>query len=183
MATAYRRLLELCCCGCCCFALITLAAAEKLYNRERIARSGREPYNHVMRARALLAVADGSSYTAAAKVAGRQSGDSVGALVQRFNVDGLSALAIRPGRERKPTYSAAQRRAIIAEVQRRPDPRRDGTSSWSLTTLRRALRAAGLAVWTQDEAGPGQAGGRRRSRPCRNDERWRQGRRQLVSRT
>jgi hypothetical protein len=41
----------------------------------RISRSQAEPASHVARAKALVAVADGMSYTAAANAAGRRSGD------------------------------------------------------------------------------------------------------------
>ena len=57
----------------------------------RISRSHAEPASHVARAKALLAVADGMSYTAAAKAAGRRSGDAVSKLVSRFNQEGLAA--------------------------------------------------------------------------------------------
>jgi hypothetical protein len=63
----------------------------------RLSRSGREAAVVVARAKALLAVADGASYTAAAQAAGRQSGDAVGRLVARFNAEGVAALAPRHG--------------------------------------------------------------------------------------
>ena len=47
----------------------------------------------VARAKALLAVADGASYSAAARLAGRRAGDAVGQLVARCNREGLAALA------------------------------------------------------------------------------------------
>src|SRR5215210_3319991 len=58
----------------------------------RISRSHAEPASHVARAKALLAVAEGKSYTEAAKTAGRRSGDAVSHLVSRFNREGLAAL-------------------------------------------------------------------------------------------
>lgn len=39
-------------------------------------------------------------------------------------------------------YGAAERERIISEFRRLPDRERDGTATWSLTTLKRALRAA-----------------------------------------
>ena len=39
-------------------------------------------------------------------------------------------------------YADAQRERILAEVRRRPHRDRDGTATWSLTTLQRALREA-----------------------------------------
>ena len=68
------------------------------------------------RAVALLAVAAGESYTAAARRAGYASGEAVSRLVQRINARGLAALAIAPGRGRKPTYSAADRQQILDNV-------------------------------------------------------------------
>jgi hypothetical protein len=51
----------------------------------------------VARAKAILAVADGRSYTDAAREAGRRSGDAVATLVGRFNVEGLAAVVLRHG--------------------------------------------------------------------------------------
>ena len=59
---------------------------------ERISRSQNEPASHVARAKQLLAVAAGDSYTEAARKSGRKSNDTVAQLVSRFNQDGLSAV-------------------------------------------------------------------------------------------
>jgi transposase len=106
----------------------------------RISRSYAEPASHVARAKALLAVADGMSYTAAAKTAGRRSGDAVSHLVSHFNREGLAALQPGHGGGRKPTYTASDRVRILAEARRKPDREKDGTATWSLSTLRGALR-------------------------------------------
>ena len=58
----------------------------------RISRAQSEPASHVARAKALLAVADGASYTEAARAAGRRSNDAVSQLVSRFNREGLAAI-------------------------------------------------------------------------------------------
>lgn len=108
----------------------------------RISRSHAEPASHVARAKALLAVAEGKSYTEAAKAAGRRSGDAVSHLLSRFNREGLAALEPGHGGGRRPTYAAPERERILAEVRREPDREEDGTASWSLSTLRRALRGA-----------------------------------------
>ena len=108
----------------------------------RLPRSQREPAVHVARARALLAVAAGQSFTAAAHAAGRRSGDGVAKLVARFNVLGLSAVAGRPLPGREPTYDEPARERILAEARRAPPPAQDGTATWSLSTLQRALRRA-----------------------------------------
>ena len=82
------------------------------------------------------------SFTAAAHAASRRSGDGVAKLVSRFNVLGLSAVAGRPLPGRVPTYDERARERILTEARRAPDPTVDGTATWSLSTLRRALRRA-----------------------------------------
>ena len=62
---------------------------------ERISRSYGDPASHVARAKAILAVADGQTYTQAAKSTGRKSGDAVSKLVARFNGEGLKAIVPR----------------------------------------------------------------------------------------
>jgi transposase len=107
----------------------------------------------VARAKALLAAADGQRFTDAARGAGRRSGDAVAKSVARFTAEGLAALA--PGHVGGPpvVYDAATRERILRAVRRTPDRERDGTATWSLTTLQRALRRApdGLptvSTWT-----------------------------------
>jgi len=114
---------------------------------ERLSRSQREPAGVVAHAKALLAVASGQSYTEAAHAAGRRSGDAVAQLVSRFNLEGLGALYARPGGHPPATYTAMEQARILAEAQRVPDREADGTATWSLVTLQRALRHApdGLA--------------------------------------
>ena len=102
---------------------------------ERIGRSRAEPASCVARAKALLAVADGRDYTEAARAAGRKSGDAVSHLVSRFNREGVAALEPLHGGGPAPTYT-------LAEVRRTPDREADGTATWSLSTLQRALRRA-----------------------------------------
>ncbi len=108
----------------------------------KIARSKREPASHVARAKQLLAVSDGHSYTAAAKASGRKSGDAVAQLIARFNCEGLQAIETRRGGGPKPKYGLRECERILAEVRRAPIPERDGTATWSLMLLRRALRQA-----------------------------------------
>jgi len=109
---------------------------------EQIARVGSEPANHVARAKALLAVADGKTYGAAAQAAGRRSNDAVSQLVSRFNQEGLAALEPRHGGGPAIKYGAVEQARILAEVRRKPDLERDGTATWSLSTLQRSLRQA-----------------------------------------
>jgi transposase len=107
-----------------------------------VARSQAEPAAHVARAKALLAVADGESYTDAAKAAGRRSGEAVSRLVSRFNREGLAALEPRHGGGPPVIYADAERGRILSEARRSPARDENGTATWSLTTLRRALREA-----------------------------------------
>lgn len=109
---------------------------------EQVARSGAERADRVARATALLAVANGARFTEAARAAGRRSGDGVAKLVVRFNATGLAALTNRPGGRPPRQYGPDEAERILREVQRGPDRARDGTATWSLTTLQRALRAA-----------------------------------------
>ena len=109
---------------------------------DQIARAGSERADRVARARALLAVAAGASFTAAARAAGRRSGDAVAHLVARFNAEGLAALQPRHGGGPPPAYGAEQRERILREFSRPPDRERDVTATWSLGTLQRALRTA-----------------------------------------
>jgi transposase len=110
-----------------------------------LARAGSERADRVARATALLAVADGASFTAAARAAGRRSGDTVRGWVARFNREGVAA--VTPGQGggaggAPRRYGTAEQERILGEFRRPPDRERDGTATWSLTTLQRALRAA-----------------------------------------
>jgi transposase len=109
----------------------------------RVVKATSERVDVVKRASILLAVAAGRSWSEAGRQAGL-SRQAVGKLVKRFNARGLAALEIAPGRGRKVTYTSAQRVRILAEVQQVPDRKEDGTATWSLSTLERALRKAGL---------------------------------------
>jgi transposase len=111
---------------------------------QRTVKATSERMDVVRRAKALLAVAEGKALTEAAQEAGLKSGKGVGQLVKRFNAQGLAALLIAAGRGRKPTYTRKPRGRIVAEVQREPDREKDQTATWSLMTLRTALRRGAL---------------------------------------
>ena len=117
-------------------------SAEEREILERISRAQSDPASHVARAKALLAVADGASYTRAAQSTGRRSGDAVSHLVSRFNREGLAAIEPRHGGGPPIEYGLEERKRILAEFERQPDREEDGTATWSLNTLQRALRIA-----------------------------------------
>jgi hypothetical protein len=115
---------------------------EERATLERVVRARSERADRASRATVLLAVADGQRFTIAARLAGRQSGDAVARLVARFNRLGIGALDARHGGGGPAQYGATERARILREVSRTPDRERDGTATWSLTTLQRALRTA-----------------------------------------
>jgi transposase len=63
-------------------------------------------------------------------------------LVARFNGKGLAALQRQPGGGAPKQYTAPAQERILRELRRAPDREQDGTATWSLATLKRALRAA-----------------------------------------
>src|SRR5215210_1615662 len=113
---------------------LTLAEQREL---ETIVKASSERVDRVQRATALLAVAGGRAFSAAARAAGYRSPQAVTYLVRRFNRVGLATLGIAPGRGRRPTYDASARARIVATAQRPPDRKTDGTATWSLSTLER----------------------------------------------
>jgi len=123
-------------------ALRPLSEAER-YTLQRVAKASSERVDAVKRAKALLAVAAGKTFTQAGVSAGL-SRDGVSQLVGRFNQRGRAVLVIAPGRGRKATYDAEARTRVVQEVQRQPDRVSDQTATWSLKLLQRALRRAGL---------------------------------------
>lgn len=111
---------------------------------EHLCRSDSAPAAVVARAKELVAVADGQSFTAAAALAGRRSSYAVCHLVRRFNREGLVAVVGRHGGGAKPQYTIEDREKIVQEARRPPDRLQDGTATWSLTTLKKSLRLKGL---------------------------------------
>jgi transposase len=117
---------------------------EERAQLQQLSRSQAAPASQVTRAKVLLAVDEGLSYSAAARHVGRTSGDAVAHLVARFNQEGVAAVVPGHGGGPPVQYTPAQREQILALVRRTPSREEDGTATWSLTTLQRALRAQGL---------------------------------------
>lgn len=120
--------------------LLRPLTSEESQTLKQVARSRSDSAEVVGRARSLLAVADGTGFAAGARAGGRRSGYGVGKLVRRFNRDGLNALRTAPGAGRPPTYTRALQERIVDRFRQGPDREQDGTGTWSLTTLQRALR-------------------------------------------
>lgn len=108
----------------------------------QISRSQSAPAVQVARAKMLLLVADGADYQTAAQAVGRRSIEAVSNLVARFNQEGLSALQPRHGGGQRKVYAQRDHERILREFARTPAPEADGTATWSLSTLQKALRQA-----------------------------------------
>ena len=109
---------------------------------QRVSRASSERRIRHQRAVALLAVAQGNSLSAAARLVGWKRPDPVTKVTRRFNKMGLGALDDwpRPGPRR--TYGPAAQARMLQEARRTPERKEDATRIWSLTLLQRALRAA-----------------------------------------
>lgn len=121
--------------------LRTLSEDEK-NELGRISRASNLPAAQVVRAKLLLAVAEGMNYSDAARSVGRRSNDAVSNLVSRVNQEGLEALVPRHGGGPQPQYGEKEKARILAEVKRKPEREKDGTATWSLSLLQRSLRQA-----------------------------------------
>ena len=109
---------------------------------EAISRERSVPAEWMIRAKIILRVSEGAEYQTAASEVGRRDGDRVAALVQRFNEEGLAALASRHEGGPAVKYGVAERERILKEVRRQPSCQEDGTAKWSLSTLQHCLREA-----------------------------------------
>src|SRR5215207_5835830 len=105
---------------------------------ETLVKASSERVDRVQRATALLAVARGETFAAAARAAGYRSPQGVTYLVRRFNRVGLAALEIAAGRGWRPTYDAAARARIVTTAQRPPGRSRP----WSGRCVGRGCRAS-----------------------------------------
>src|ERR671921_1378657 len=97
----------------------------------RLSRSPSAPAAEVDRARALLAIADGASYTAAAHLVGRGHNETISAWVSRFNREGLSAVRPHHGGGPRIRYGAQEQQRILAEWVRSPEREQDASAKKS----------------------------------------------------
>ena len=116
--------------------------ADERTELTRLSRSQSAPAAEVDRARALLTIADGASYTAAAHLVGRRHNETISAWISRFNRDGLAAVRPHHGGGPRIRYGAQEQQRILAEWARSPQREQDGTATWSLSLLQKALRQA-----------------------------------------
>src|SRR5689334_9784840 len=82
----------------------------------RLSRSASATAVQVARARALLALAEGLSYTAAAHFVDCHTGDTVARWTAGFNDVGLAAVVPRHGGGHPLRYGKVEQRRIFAEV-------------------------------------------------------------------
>jgi hypothetical protein len=107
--------------------LRALTSAERAA-LEQLVRARSERADRVTRAKLLLSVAAGASFTAAAHSVDRRHGDAVARLVRRFNREGLAAVMPRYCGGPSIQYGPAERARIAAEIHRLPDREQDGTA-------------------------------------------------------
>src|SRR3954454_135543 len=107
-----------------------LRATERV-SLVRLSRSASAPAAQVARARALLAVTEGLSYTAAAHLVGHHTGDTVARWIADFNDIGLAAVVPRHGGGHPVRYGEVEQRRILAGGARSPDRARGGTAGWA----------------------------------------------------
>jgi transposase len=116
---------------------------EERHELKRVEKATSERVDAVKRAKALLLVAEGTTFSAAGHEVDL-SGEAVAQLVRRFNQRGLPVLETATGRGRKPTYTSEHRKRVLAELQGEPDRKKDQTATWSLALLQKVLRQADL---------------------------------------
>jgi transposase len=109
---------------------------------EMLVRSRSAPADRIARAQEILAVAQGAPFVEAARRAGHRSYTCVAELVVRFNAEGMAAVWGHHGGAPPIQYGPQEQERILKEFARTPDREKDGTATWSLTTLQRALRNA-----------------------------------------
>jgi len=114
---------------------------------ERVSRSHTESFEHVARAKALLAVNQGHTYQEAAILSGRRSDQAVSSLVLRFNQRGLDALNSLHGGGFKIIYGPKEKQQILDHVSQK---REGGSSHWSLSLIQTSLEETPLGHVSRD---------------------------------
>jgi len=109
---------------------------------DALARSRSAPADRIARAKQLRAVADGADLQQAVRQANRRSRQALARLIGRFNHEGMAAIEGHHGGGPARRYGPKEQERIRQEFARPPDRAKDGTATWSLTTLQRALRQA-----------------------------------------
>ena len=116
--------------------------ADERQELTRLSRSLSAPAAQVERARALLAIADGASYTAAAHQVGRRHNETISAGSAASTATGSPPCGRGHGGGPRIRYGADAQQRILAEGRARPEREQDGTATWSLSLLQKALRQA-----------------------------------------
>src|SRR3954464_11531290 len=88
--------------------------ADERQELTRLSRSLSAPAAQVERARALLAIAGGASYTAGPPPVGRRHTETISAWISRFNRDGLAAVRPGHGGSARIYYGADAQHRILA---------------------------------------------------------------------
>jgi transposase len=109
---------------------------------QTLAHARSAPADQIARASIILAIADQSSFSEAAQKARRRSRQAVARLVCRYNKEGMTAIYGHHGGGPALQYGPEEQARILQEFARPPDRDHDGTATWSLATLQRALRRA-----------------------------------------
>ena len=107
--------------------------------RRRVAAQG-IPHRDHQRAVVVLAVLDGAALAAAGRKAGCCE-NAAAVWCRRFQAHGLAGLVDRPKPGAPPLYGPADRQRVLDIGRQPPDPKLDGTATWSLELL--AQRMAG----------------------------------------
>lgn len=105
-------------------------------------RSGKLDHRYVVRAKIVLALADGATY----KAAGEQSGVSVSCVWKwktRFLAEGIDGLLDKPRSGRPAEYSTEDRARVVQKACEKPE---DGYTSWSQRRIAAELDMSQSAV-------------------------------------
>jgi transposase len=113
---------------------------------ETLARARSAPADQIARATGLLAVAAGKSYKEAAQQCYLRQGNTIAGWVARFNTEGIGAVTPRHGGGHTPRFTGEVKEKILAHLLRSPNPQIDATTTWTISTLRKALAREGIVL-------------------------------------